>query len=112
MLRARILTAAVLAPLAIAAVLLLPPVPFAVLMGLVALAAAWEWAALAGLDSRRGRAGGVALTAASLVLLWMLPGLRGAALLVVVAFWVGVSGMVLTWPRALAMVRSAPFCAW
>lgn len=109
MLRQRILTAAVLAPLAIAAVLLLPLVPFAVLMGLVALAAAWEWAALAGLDSRQGRAGGVALIAVSLVLLWMFPGVWEAALFVMVAFWVGVAGMILTWPRALDMVRSAPF---
>ncbi|MDE0691238.1 MAG: phosphatidate cytidylyltransferase [Gammaproteobacteria bacterium] len=109
MLRTRLLTAAVLAPLAIAAVLLLPLVPFAVLMGLVALAAAWEWAALAGLDSREGRAGGVALTAASLVMLWLFPGVWDAALLVVVAFWVGVAGMVLTWPRALETVRLAPF---
>ncbi len=109
MLRTRILTAAVLAPLAIAAVLLLPLVPFAVLMGLVALAAAWEWSALAGLDARQGRAGGAALTAASLVVLWMFPGVWDAALLVVVAFWVGVAGMVLTWPRALDKVRSAPF---
>ena len=108
-LRTRILTAAVLAPLATAAVLLLPLVPFAVLMGLVALAAAWEWSALAGLDARQGRAGGVALVAASLVLLWVFPGVRDAALAVVMAFWMVVGGMILTWPRALAMVRSAPF---
>lgn len=109
MLRARILTAAVLAPLAIAAVLLLPLVPFAVLMGLVALAAAWEWAALAGLDSRHGRAGGVVLIALSLLLLWLFPGAWGAALVVAVVFWAFVAGMILTWPRALDAVRSAPF---
>ncbi|MDE0007635.1 MAG: phosphatidate cytidylyltransferase [Gammaproteobacteria bacterium] len=109
MLRTRILTAAVLAPLAIAAVLLLPPIPFAVLMGLVALSAAWEWSALAGLGARHARAGGVALVAASLVLLLVSPGVWDAALAVVVAFWVVVAGMVLTWPRALDVVRSAPF---
>ena len=109
MLRKRILTAAVLAPLAIAAVLLLPLVPFAVLMGLVALAAAWEWAGLAGHDSRRGRAASVVLIAACLGLLWVFPGAWDAALLTVVVFWVGVAGMVLTWPGALAAVRSSPF---
>ena len=109
MLRARILTAAVLAPLAIAAVLLLPLVPFAVLMGMVALAAAWEWAGLAGLDSRPGRVAGVALTAALLGLLWVLPGTWNAVLQAVVAFWVGIAGVVLTWPRGLSAVRSSAY---
>ena len=108
-LRTRILTAAVLAPLAIAAVLLLPPLPFAVLMGLVALAAAWEWAALAGLDSRQGRTGGVALIATCLVLLWLFPSAWSAALAVATAFWLGVALMILTWPWPLPAVRSAPF---
>ena len=108
MLRTRILTAAVLAPLAIVAVLLLPLVPFAVLMGLVALAAAWEWAGLAGLDSRLGRVAGVGLVAVPLALLWVFPGAWNAALVVALAFWVGVAGMVLTWPRALSLVRSSP----
>lgn len=109
MLRARILTAAVLAPLAIAAVLLLPLVPFAVLMGLVALAAAWEWAGLAGLDSRQGRAAGVVLTALLLGLLWALPGVWDWALQAVVVVWMGIAGMVLTWPRTLSAVRSSAF---
>ena len=59
MLRTRILTAAVLAPLAIAAVLLLPPLPFAVLMGLVALAGRGNGRPLPGLI--RARAERVAL---------------------------------------------------
>ncbi len=109
MLRARILTAAVLAPLALAAVLLLPLVPFAALMGLVALAAAWEWAALAGLDSRQGRAAGVGLIAVAMALLWLFPGAWDAALAVAVTFWIGVAAMILTWPRALPVVRSSPF---
>ena len=106
MLRARILTAAVLAPLAIAAVLLLPLVPFAVLMGLVASAAAWEWAGLAGLPSRQGRTASVVLTSLLLGLLWVFPGVWSWALQATVAFWVCIAGVVLTWPRGLPAVRS------
>lgn len=107
MLRKRIITAALLAPLALAAVLLLPLMPFAVLMGVVAVAAAWEWAGLAGLDSRPGRVAGAVLVAAVLGLLWTLPGVWNMALQVVAVFWVGIAVMVVTWPRGQSAVRSS-----
>ena len=108
MLRTRLLTAAVLAPLAIAAVLLLPLAPLAVLMALIALLAAWEWAGLAGLASRQARAAAVALIAAALALLWTFPNARDVALGVAVAAWVFMAGVTLTWPRALQAMRSTP----
>ena len=52
MLRARILTALVIAPIAIAGVFLLPEVGFAVFVGLVIVVGAWEWANLAGFSGR------------------------------------------------------------
>jgi len=49
MLRNRIITASLLAPLVIAAILLLPPDGFAVLWGVIILFGAWEWSDLASL---------------------------------------------------------------
>lgn len=56
MLKNRIITASLLAPLIIAAILFLPPDGFALLWGAVILAGAWEWAGLSGLE-RPGRIG-------------------------------------------------------
>lgn len=49
MLKNRILTASLLAPLVILAILYLPPDGFAVLWGAIILGAAWEWSGLASL---------------------------------------------------------------
>lgn len=57
MLKNRILTALVLAPLAILAVLFLPVEGFALLWGAIILVAAWEWAGLAGLSGNTHRIG-------------------------------------------------------
>ena len=48
--RQRIITALIAAPVALACVFLLPPVGFAVFVGLVVTVAAWEWANFAGLS--------------------------------------------------------------
>ncbi|MCW7553255.1 phosphatidate cytidylyltransferase [Endozoicomonas gorgoniicola] len=50
MLKQRILTALVLAPLALAGVIFLSPAVFSVLTALVIMLAAWEWANLAGFE--------------------------------------------------------------
>lgn len=71
-LRARVLTALLLGPALILAVLLLSTPWLAVLMaGFVAMAA-WEWAGLAGVLRQPGRIGYVALTLASMALVWLL----------------------------------------
>jgi phosphatidate cytidylyltransferase len=57
MLRNRVITSLVLAPLIIAAVYFLQPMGFAVLWGAVILLAAWEWTHLAGLAAPAARAG-------------------------------------------------------
>ena len=54
MLKKRIITASILAPLIIAAILYLPPGGFAVLWGVIVLLAAWEWSGLSDL-SMKGR---------------------------------------------------------
>jgi phosphatidate cytidylyltransferase len=88
-LRQRALTAIILAPIGIAAVLYLPPAGFAVLLGTLFAVGLWEWARLAGCLTAPVRVafalGGVAL----MLLMWA----RGAHFLqqaawVGVAFWV------------------------
>lgn len=56
MLKNRIMTASILAPLIIAAILFLPPDGFAALWGAIILLGAWEWAGLSGLQ-QQGRVG-------------------------------------------------------
>lgn len=57
MLRNRLITSAVLAPLIVLAILKLPPLWFALLWGVILAVAAWEWSGLAGLSSAAGRLG-------------------------------------------------------
>lgn len=56
MLRTRVLTAAILIPLFVLAVLMLPAVYFSLLLGVVVLLGAWEWAHLAGYSDAWQRA--------------------------------------------------------
>ncbi|HYE36968.1 phosphatidate cytidylyltransferase [Methylocaldum sp.] len=57
MLKNRVITALVLAPLIIAAILFLPADGFAMFWGVIILAGAWEWANLSGLGSLSARFG-------------------------------------------------------
>lgn len=111
MLRARLLTAAVLAPLAVAAVLLLPAPAFALLMWLIVLLAAWEWAALAGIESAAGRAAYAGLLSLVLAALWFGHAWRGPALATAAATWAAAAVAVATWPRAMPALRSMPIAA-
>jgi phosphatidate cytidylyltransferase len=70
MLLQRILTALVLAPLAILIILLPPTGIFATIVALAFLAAWWEWAELSGLSSRPWRIALLVVAAAVFVLLW------------------------------------------
>ncbi|MFM8333188.1 MAG: phosphatidate cytidylyltransferase [Candidatus Methylumidiphilus sp.] len=56
MLKNRILTASILAPLAILAILLLPDLWFALVWGIAIAVCAWEWSDLSGLASVQARA--------------------------------------------------------
>jgi phosphatidate cytidylyltransferase len=57
MLRNRLITAAVMAPLIVLAVLKLPPLWFASVWGVLIVAAAWEWTGLCGVSGIAGRIG-------------------------------------------------------
>jgi len=63
MLKVRVLTAAILAPLFILGIFKLPAPWFAALLGLTVLAGAWEWTGLSGYKRVAARAAGVAAVA-------------------------------------------------
>jgi phosphatidate cytidylyltransferase len=71
MLRQRILTALVLAPLVLLTILWLPHTAAAVVFALLVLAGAWEWSAFPGFTRHSARLGYVALVAACLALVWL-----------------------------------------
>ena len=87
MLRSRVITAVGLALAALAVIYLLPPLAFALAIGLVATLAAWEWARLAGWNAGWQRL----LYAAVIALLGLAalawPVLQAAALWIGVAAW-------------------------
>lgn len=85
-LQQRTLTAALLAPLAVAAVLFLPTAGLALGLAAVLALAAWEWAALAGVASQTGRLGYLILLGACLVPLWLTPA-ASVYLLAAAALW-------------------------
>ncbi|MBS0557341.1 MAG: CDP-archaeol synthase [Proteobacteria bacterium] len=66
----RVVTALLLAPLAIALILLLPTPAFAVIIAGLCLLAAWEWTRLSGLRDRRWRGVLLAVAALAFLALW------------------------------------------
>jgi len=88
-LRRRTLTAFLLGPLVIAAVLWLPTPGFALFFTLVVLVSAWEWCGLAGIDSRPSRVGYLALVAFAMGCLWLWPGLQLWSFGLSVLWWAG-----------------------
>ncbi|HUB88887.1 MAG TPA: phosphatidate cytidylyltransferase [Dyella sp.] len=71
MLRQRVITALLLAPLVILLILLMPTSVFACLLAAAFLAAAWEWSRLAGVKSRVARGMLLAVVLLGFIALWM-----------------------------------------
>ncbi len=108
-LRQRVTTALLLAPLAIGAILYLPRPLFALLLGVVMAAAAWEWSLLAGLRGRAARGGFVAAVSVLLLLVWVL--LRWPAgvvllLLASIAWWLLAAVWVVRYPHSARYWRA------
>ncbi|MFP4146797.1 MAG: phosphatidate cytidylyltransferase [Halorhodospira sp.] len=129
MLRTRVVTAAVLGPLLLGAIWLLPTAALALVLAGVAALAAWEWAGLVGLCDRRMQAGVVAVLLASLIPGWLVSGhdpgaqaalYAAAGLWLAVVIWLGLYarrgtpvpaglgalgvGWLLLWPTWVALV--------
>ena len=87
-LQQRLMTAGVLTPVVVMAVLLLPTAYFALLMGAVVCLGAFEWAEFVGGGTRVWRWLYVALVGACLLLLWFIvPGAWDVYLLALAALW-------------------------
>lgn len=99
----RVITALLITPVAVALVLLLPQLGFAVLVGALSLLAMWEWTRLAGLRNRHIRAGLLALTLALFVGLWVS---RASP-----AFWLTIVAGCVWWFIALAWLKRFTFAA-
>ena len=100
MLKTRILTALILAPLAIGGIFFLPPLGFALFTGLVIVIGAWEWANMAGITSIMGRVVYALIMAA--VLYAMLEVSASLALWVALLWWVLCFALIRSYPRGSA----------
>lgn len=106
MLRQRVVTALVLAPLAIAGVLLLPNGWFALALAGIFLLAAHEWAGFAGFSSKGQHVAFIVIMAAALVGLWLLfdSGVSAIPLLIFAALWWLLNGLRLVRIRQIKPV--------
>ncbi|GGD56917.1 phosphatidate cytidylyltransferase [Lacimicrobium alkaliphilum] len=119
MLKQRVITALVLAPLALIAILFLPLRGFELCIGLIVVLGAWEWGNLMGLKTRPGKAIYTVLVAAICTLLaylvpvqqiWVqgqLTSVYLAILAVAALWWTMVLLMILAYPRYTAVWRNS-----
>ncbi|MCU0735829.1 MAG: phosphatidate cytidylyltransferase [Methylotetracoccus sp.] len=106
MLRSRLITALVLAPIIVFGILKLPPLWFAVAWGVVIFAAFWEWTDLAGLQSRTARLGFVAvMLAGQLSARYWAPYALDWLAWPVVVWWFALGMALRTFPETLLKIR-------
>lgn len=88
----------------------LPTPGLAAFLHLLVLVAAYEWAKLAGVETRAGWIGYAALLSALVVALWPLPSLRFLALMIAYVFWLmTASAVVVVYPHCADIVRRRAF---
>lgn len=96
MLKTRIITALILAPIAIGGIFFLPPLGFALFTGAIITIGAWEWANMSGLTSQGSRVGYAAMIAAVMFGLLNVPA--------VLVLWLALGW----WLICFLLVRSYP----
>ncbi|WP_404363661.1 phosphatidate cytidylyltransferase [Marinobacter sp.] len=106
MLKTRIITALILAPIAVFGIFFLPPLGFALFTGAIITIGAWEWANMAGLTGQPQRVGYAAAMALVLYLLWHAH--SGVVLWLAFAWWVACFFLVRAYPSAAAYWKPAP----
>ncbi|WP_022964014.1 phosphatidate cytidylyltransferase [Halopseudomonas pelagia] len=99
MLKQRIITAVILAPLAIAGFILLEGRGFALFIGAVVTLAAWEWARLAGETSQKGRVVYALVVALLMLGLYRVNWPAQYLFIPAVIWWVLAAVMVVRYPR-------------
>lgn len=107
MLKQRIITALVLAPIVLTCIFLLSPEHFQYFVALVMFLGAWEWANLSGIQSQVARWGYALLLLASLPFVVLLFQVQPYALLLAAAvFWLLVAFWVKAYPQAAGLWSS------
>ena len=106
MLKTRIITALILAPIAIGCIFFLPPLGFALFTGVVITLGAWEWANMSGIEGQAGRVGYALVTAAILYGLLNVPAV--AVLWLALVWWFLCFLMVRSYPAGSAQWGSLP----
>ena len=105
MLKQRLITALILIPLVIFGIFFLPPIPFAMVSGIVFLLALWEWTLLAGFKTRVSRIGcALLIPFVALTLLAILKWLGREALqegmpLFILGFWLLALWLLTRFPK-------------
>ena len=100
MLKQRIITALILAPIALGGFFLLSGWAFALFIGAVVTLGAWEWARLAGFQAQPVRVAFAAAVAVLLVVLYQLPGLAPWVLVLGILWWLVATLLVLSFPNS------------
>ncbi|MHB1371023.1 MAG: phosphatidate cytidylyltransferase [Pseudomonadaceae bacterium] len=108
MLKQRIITAALLLPVAIVGFFYLEGIAFALFIGLVVTLAAWEWAHLAGFNAQPVRIAYAALVALLLAALYQLPALAPWLMLAAVLWWIAATALVVGYPDSQRFWGGAP----
>ncbi len=101
MLKQRIITAVILAPIVVAGLFLLPPMGFALFTAAVLAIGGWEWANLAGVSRQAGRIGYALALMLAMVLFYQVPVLP--MLMVVGVFWLGAFFLVHAYPERVSL---------
>jgi phosphatidate cytidylyltransferase len=98
MLKQRIITAAILLPIALIGFFLLEGLAFALFIGVVVVLGGWEWARLAGFAGQFVRIGYALFIVLLLVALYRLPVLTPWLLSLSVVWWLVATALVLSYP--------------
>ena len=102
MLKLRVITALILAPSAVAAILFLGNSHFAMMMGLVITLAAWEWANISGIQSAASKTAYALLNGLLMVLLYSLGNeyIYFATTLAAVVFWLFALALIVAYQKS------------
>ncbi len=97
-LKTRIITALILAPIAIGGIFFLPPVGFALFTGAIISLGAWEWANMSGIEGQPGRVIYALIMAGLLAVIWQLQVPAITVLWLALLWWLVCFGLVSRYP--------------
>jgi phosphatidate cytidylyltransferase len=119
LLRSRVITALIIAPLVLLAIYFLPLPAYAAFFWLIAAAAAYEWAGLAHIGGMGGRFAYVGALALLAIVTWLVPAYWLAVLWLGALFWLLAAIVVLTYPGSgrivshpLVIIPAGLLVAW